>query len=684
MRRVGLLVLAVFIVLAAWLGSQVYTIYTGYSKIVKVVPRPTDEPTVVIPSFHSGKRVNFLLLGSDTDQKRQESAPLTQSMIIVSVDSVNDAVSMLSIPRDFWVPIPHHGYGKIMLAFKYGYQKNGFSGGVSLARETVEKVFGVPIDYYGWVGLQGFSNVIQTFNGVTLDIQHPVLDDRYPNDIHSPDPYGYRRIFIAPGWQHMDGPAALEYVRSRHGDAVGDIGRSARQRQLLTALRQKINTLNVVTRLPSLVSDLQDYVRTDVQLQQMYELDQLSHHINGQQITQRGLPPPIFCYYSFRQGQSVLVPRWDRVHQLIGQLFGPIKRHAVTPTPRPSATARPVATATPTSTSATATPSLTSSPLPKGQPGPHGQLLYVKGGNLFRLNADGSTTQLFWGTDGAMPALSPDGHTLALVRFTKGLYKYDTYASDIWLMDLRNGKQHVITHDENKNVSNNLWAAWPSWSADGKTLLFDTDRAKLSQPPSDARGTDLSIWSMSASGGNLVHLTQPPAALQGTCQMGGGAGGDTNPSWQPHGTHFLYLAWRYTISQCVATGQVRTQLMLATPQAPTGVAVTPPGVRVVQPVWSPSGRQVAFVRGGPGNGEAIVVATVHTSAGGARLTGQRVLATGKLAQPSFTRDGKWVSYLRPSGDGFKLYAARTTGGPETAISNVPSDIDARWDPIWIH
>jgi LCP family protein required for cell wall assembly len=575
-----------------------------------------------------------------------------------------------------------------MLAFKYGYQKGGFPGGVSLARRVVEKLFNVPIDYYAWVGLQGFSNVINTFNGITLDIQHPVLDDRYPNDIHSPDPYGYRRIFIPPGWQHMNGTQALEYVRSRHGDAVGDIGRSSRQRQLLTALRQKINTLSVVTRLPALVSDLQDSVRTDLGFQQMFELDQLSHQIHGVNITQRGLPPPIYCYYAFRRGESVLVPNWNRVHALESQLFAPIKpRPAATnvpSTPTPSVTSQP--SPKPSATPA-ASPTATPNQHPRGHP--QGRLLYLRScscganGDLFRLNRDGSTTQLTWGGDGAMPAMSPDGHTLAFVRFTVGLHKYGTYASDIWLMDVRNGKQHVITHDENKVVSNNLWAAWPSWSPDGKSLLFDSDRAKLSQPPSDARGTDLSIWRMSAGGGHLVRLTQPPAAIQGTCQMGGGAGGDTNPVWQPHGRRFLYVAWRYPISRCVATGQVRTQLMLATPGSPAGVALTPPNVRVLQPVWSPSGRQIAFVQGGPGTNEQIILASVRITATGAALSNQRVLATGKLAQPSFTPDGRWVSYVRTDGDRFTLEARTVGGGPEVRVPNVPSDIDARWDPIWI-
>ncbi len=685
MRRVGLVALAIFIVLAAWLGSQVYTIYNGYSKMHHVVARATDEPTVIIPSFHSNKRVNFLLLGSDTDQKKQESAPLTQSMIIVSVDSVNNTVSMLSIPRDFWVPIPGHGYGKIMLAFKYGYQKSGFSGGVSLARDVVEQQFDVPIDYYGWVGLQGFSNVIDTFNGITLDIQHPVLDDRYPNDLHSPDPYGYRRIFIPPGWQHMDGTQALEYVRSRHGDAVGDIGRSARQRELLSALRQKINALNVVTRLSSLVTDLQDFVRTDLGIQQMYELDQLSHHIHSAGITQRGLPPPVYCTYAFRDGQSVLLPNWPRVHQLVGRLFGPIKHHHVAATPRPSPTRTAAATPGASATQRTGEGPPTPGKTPTATSGsrPSGRLLYLRGGNVFLRNRDGSTTQLTWGQDGAMPSLSPDGKTLAFVRFTNGLHRYGTYASDIWLMDMKSRKQHVITHDENREVSNNLWAAWPTWSPDGKSILFDSDRAKLSQPPSDARGTDLSVWKMSVTGGRLVRLTQPPAALNGTCQMGGGAGGDTDPVWQPHGSHFLYVAWRYTVSRCVATGQVRTTLMLGAPGASSGVALTPAGVRVVQPTWAPNGRAVAYVQGGPGRSERIVVAPVRMERGRARLGRVRVIAGGKVAQPAFTPDGRWVSYLRPEGDGFGLFARRVAGGPEVRIDSVPSDIDAQWDPIWM-
>jgi hypothetical protein len=65
------------------------------------------------------------------------------------------------------------------------------------------------------------------------------------------------------------------------------------------------------------------------------------------------------------------------------------------------------------------------------------------------------------------------------------------------------------------------------------------------------------------------------------------------------------------------------------------------------------------------------------------LSGWRVLARGKVGQPAFSADGRWVSYLRTEGDGFALYARRIAGGPEVRLLNVPSDLDARWTPIWL-
>src|SRR5437588_12927806 len=172
LRRVVLGVLAFVLGTLVWVGYEAYSVYNDVKATYHVEPRITAEPKATpVSNFFGNHRINFLVLGSDNDRKAEEKHPLTQSMIVVSVDPVHDKVNLPPIPRDFWVPIPGHGMGKIDLAAKYGW--------VPLARATVERLFHINIDYYAWVGLNGFSSVINDFGGITLDVTHPILDDFY-------------------------------------------------------------------------------------------------------------------------------------------------------------------------------------------------------------------------------------------------------------------------------------------------------------------------------------------------------------------------------------------------------------------------------------------------------------------------------------------------------------------------
>jgi len=165
--------------------------------------------------------------------------------------------------------------------------------------------------------------------------------------------------------------------------------------------------------------------------------------------------------------------------------------------------------------------------------------------------------------------------------------------------------------------------------------------------------------------------------------MGGGAGGDTYPAWEPHANRYVYVAWRYPITSCLATGQQFSQLMLARPSGGSGVALTGPGHRVLQPSWSPNGRLITFVLGQPGAVERVVVARLSGKGLSAHLSDERTIATGHIADPAFSPDGKWVSYLRANGDGFIAEMQPVDGGSERSITGVPSDVDARWTPVWV-
>src|SRR6476660_3448570 len=79
-----------------------------------------------------------LLLGSDDDSKFVPDRLNTQSMILLRVDPATKQATMLSIPRDLWVPIPAHGMGKI----SWGYQYSGPEGAI----KVVETNFQVHVD----------------------------------------------------------------------------------------------------------------------------------------------------------------------------------------------------------------------------------------------------------------------------------------------------------------------------------------------------------------------------------------------------------------------------------------------------------------------------------------------------------------------------------------------------------
>lgn len=272
------------------------------------VPTPASQP----PPLDSSKRINVLLLGSDNDQKFQSNALLSQTMIVVSIDPRQHQVTLLSLPRDLWVPIPGHAEAKIDLAFA--------EGGEALARATVEKNFKIPIHYYAWIGLNGLVRVVDRVGGVDVDVLHPVLDDNYPNDF-SGNGWGTERVYIAAGPQHLDGRRTLQYVRSRHGDLLSDFGRSVRQQQVLLALERRTAGMDLVTALPTFARDLNGHVKTDLDLVRLTQFAIFMRGLHPGDVRQAFITPYVRDGVS-SDGQQILVADWPAVLAYMRQLFG--------------------------------------------------------------------------------------------------------------------------------------------------------------------------------------------------------------------------------------------------------------------------------------------------------------------------------------------------------------------------
>ena len=274
--------------------------------------KPLVTPAATPPPLDSKQRINILLLGSDNDQKFPQDALLSQTMIVVSIDPARRQVTLLSLPRDLWVPIPGYASAKIDLAYA--------KGGPSLARATVEKAFKIPIHYYAWVGLSGLVRVVDRIGGVDVDVLHPVLDDNYPNDF-SDSGYGTERVYLAAGAQHLDGRHALQYVRSRHGDLLSDFGRSIRQQQVLVAIQQRTAGMDLVTSLPTFARDLNGHVKTDLDLLRLTQLMLFMRGLHAGDVHQAFITPYVRDAVS-SDGQQILLADWPAVNRYLRQLFG--------------------------------------------------------------------------------------------------------------------------------------------------------------------------------------------------------------------------------------------------------------------------------------------------------------------------------------------------------------------------
>jgi LCP family protein required for cell wall assembly len=232
-----------------------------------VIPTPVaSTPTVVLPQLAEGV-TTILILG--VDERPGENYPSrTDAIAVVRLDSTQQRVALLSLPRDLIVNIPTFGYDRINAANVYG-ELNGYpGGGIELTRATVESLLGITIDHVVRVNFQGFIGAIDAIGGVTIDVEQEIYDAQYPTM-----DYGYQEVYFAPGPQAMDGATALIYGRVRHSDS--DFERMKRQQTIAVAALDRVRTLGPLEQVSSLadvMTALRGYVLTDLSEEHMASL----------------------------------------------------------------------------------------------------------------------------------------------------------------------------------------------------------------------------------------------------------------------------------------------------------------------------------------------------------------------------------------------------------------------------
>ncbi|MGE0777299.1 LCP family protein [Mycolicibacterium sp.] len=215
--RVLLVCLLLAIAAVVGVGVWIETSLTRIPALADYADRPAQ-----------GAGTTWLLVGSDSREglTPEQQAALatggdlgnsrTDTILLVHVPGLGSSTppTMVSIPRDSYVPIPDHGSDKINAAYSLG--------GAPLLVRTVEQATGLRIDHYAEIGFGGFADLVDAVGGVTVCPAEPISDP-------------LAGVELPAGCQELDGRSALGFVRSR-ATARADLDRMVNQRQFMSAL----------------------------------------------------------------------------------------------------------------------------------------------------------------------------------------------------------------------------------------------------------------------------------------------------------------------------------------------------------------------------------------------------------------------------------------------------------------
>jgi len=288
---------------------------------------------------NDGGRTNILLLGIGGGT--HDGPNLTDSIMVVSIktklgssdESGLPLVTMISIPRDIYIDSLQN---KINFAYQDGLDK------------------GVGIHYVVVLDFSAFSEVVDILGGIDVQVENTLDDPSYPiagketdtcsfspsevtsraasinlspNSEFQAFPCRYEQLHFDPGLQHMDGAAALKFVRSRHaqGDEGTDFARSRRQQLALRAIRAKAlssETLLNPQKVLDIYSQIKNHLSSDIDSSELNMFINLALKYKNATIKTSAIDETILDNPPVDQRGWILLPKdgnWDQVHKFVKQ-----------------------------------------------------------------------------------------------------------------------------------------------------------------------------------------------------------------------------------------------------------------------------------------------------------------------------------------------------------------------------
>ncbi len=247
------------------------------------------------------------------------------------------------------------------------------------------------------------------------------------------------------------------------------------------------------------------------------------------------------------------------------------------------------------------------------------------------------------------PLWSPDGKRIAFVSERDGhVHPIRGFPTDeIYVMDANGGNQQNLTNDPHDDSS-------PSWSPDGKHIVFDTDR-------NNDKGHNREIYVMNADGTNQRRLTNNRTE-------------DEEPAWSPDGERIAFSARRE--GHVVHNLDITYEIYVMDADGENEQRLTENRNNDWDPVWSPDGKRIAFMADRKGNGENFDIYVMDADGGNQqKLTNHR----GYDGSPSWSPNSEQIAFSSNRDGNTEIYVMDADGGNLQNLTNNPgSDFGPAW------
>lgn len=181
--------------------------------------------------------------------------------------------------------------------------------GLAALRDVLEIMLGLEIDYYAFVNMGGFVDVVDALGGVNVYVTRPVSIEMSP----AKEGDEWHTVSIGTGWRRLSGRDALGYVRERRSS--NDYVRMTRQRCLLKAVVAKATPSTILTRFSRLSRAMANSVKTDIDIDYLPTLLEYAGSLDFDDVATVGFVPPFYTPQLDHRGKPT--PDLQRIQAMV-------------------------------------------------------------------------------------------------------------------------------------------------------------------------------------------------------------------------------------------------------------------------------------------------------------------------------------------------------------------------------